>query len=437
MSVPEIVMRTERVWHCAITSPPPIGEFKLCRWVTTVCGNRQVSYGEGARRADGMWGRSSRVETIPPEQWQDLPAGPSASLERWESQAASEWRDLDHDEPPQIDDQYQNEDGQWCLVYHRNLSLFTPHNRHNFRRRIPAQVASGNETKENTDGMAVSPVVAASDNCDPCVEPSRSAEVAGGLAPAASGGSAVESVTSETEPMTAEETRAISDYHIRKEPQLRQATSGGGELTPHAWGVVLELHDAAREAIQFGAQHDRLDKAIAAAERLLTQPRPAVPASGGGEGGPVAWGVMSSADPPHRVGLHWDQELAERWARQKQSDYTTQLTVFPLYRQHPQPRGWLTEEERKCIEGVRTLLTGMSAAKDPEKVLLESWVLKAERDRIVSSFDDLLARSSPPEVVKPQGLGGPKLDQETTIQRRDRQWTKAITTAGVAVKEVG
>jgi hypothetical protein len=76
-------------WHCAITSPPPIGEFKLCRWVTTVCGNRQVSYGEGARRADGMWGRSSRVETIPPEQWQDLPAGPSASRERWESQAAS------------------------------------------------------------------------------------------------------------------------------------------------------------------------------------------------------------------------------------------------------------------------------------------------------------------------------------------------------------
>jgi hypothetical protein len=77
------------VWHCARTSPPPIGDFKLCRWVTTVCGNRQVSYGEGARRADGMWGRSNRVEVIPPEQWQDLPASPSAGCERWESQAAS------------------------------------------------------------------------------------------------------------------------------------------------------------------------------------------------------------------------------------------------------------------------------------------------------------------------------------------------------------
>ena len=76
-------------WHCARTSPPPIGEFKLCRWVTTVCGNRQVSYGEGARRADGMWGRANQVEMTPPEQWQDLPAGPSASRERWESQAAS------------------------------------------------------------------------------------------------------------------------------------------------------------------------------------------------------------------------------------------------------------------------------------------------------------------------------------------------------------
>jgi hypothetical protein len=62
------------------------------------------------------------------------------------------------------------------------------------------------------------------------------------------------------------------------------AASGGGGLTPQAWGVVLELHDAAREAIQFGAQHDRLDKAIAAAEGLLAQPRPAVAASGGGEG---------------------------------------------------------------------------------------------------------------------------------------------------------
>ena len=76
-------------WHCARTSPPPIGQYKLCRWVTTVCGNRQVSYGEGARRADGMWGRSNRVETIPPEQWQDLPAGPSVGRERWEREAAS------------------------------------------------------------------------------------------------------------------------------------------------------------------------------------------------------------------------------------------------------------------------------------------------------------------------------------------------------------
>jgi hypothetical protein len=76
-------------WHCARTSPPPIGEFKLCRWVTTVCGNRQVSYGEGARRPDGMWGSSNRVEKIPPEQWQDLPAGPSVGRERWEREAAS------------------------------------------------------------------------------------------------------------------------------------------------------------------------------------------------------------------------------------------------------------------------------------------------------------------------------------------------------------
>jgi hypothetical protein len=76
-------------WLCARTAPPPLGHYKLCRWVTTVCGNRQVSYGEGARRADGMWGRANQVEMIPPEQWQHLPAGPSVGREQWERESAS------------------------------------------------------------------------------------------------------------------------------------------------------------------------------------------------------------------------------------------------------------------------------------------------------------------------------------------------------------
>ena len=46
---------------------------------------------------------------------------------------------------------------------------------------------------------------------------------------------------------------------------------------------------------------------------------------------PVCWAVMSIADPPHRVGLHWSREFAERWARQKRRDYSTPLVVIPLY----------------------------------------------------------------------------------------------------------
>jgi len=75
-------------WRCAITSPPPVGEYKLCRWVTTVCGNREVCYGVGARRPDGMWGLSNQVEMIRPEQWQELPDGPSVGRQWWEREAA-------------------------------------------------------------------------------------------------------------------------------------------------------------------------------------------------------------------------------------------------------------------------------------------------------------------------------------------------------------
>ena len=60
----------------------------------------------------------------------------------------------------------------------------------------------------------------------------------------------------------------------------------------------------------------------------------------------VAWGVMSSDEPPHRVSLHWDQESADRWGRKQQSQYTTKLVVVSLYAA-PQPApGWLTEEGR-------------------------------------------------------------------------------------------
>jgi hypothetical protein len=44
---------------------------------------------------------------------------------------------------PQVDDQYENDDGQWCLVGARNLHLHTLPHRHKYRRRVPTPAASG------------------------------------------------------------------------------------------------------------------------------------------------------------------------------------------------------------------------------------------------------------------------------------------------------
>jgi len=74
------------------------------------------------------------------------------------------------------------------------------------------------------------------------------------------------------------------------------AASGGGGLKPHQWGVVRKLIDAAegvrdfagqplfRDLKRYRSEVDKLGVAIAAAEKMLLDPLPAVSASGGGEG---------------------------------------------------------------------------------------------------------------------------------------------------------
>lgn len=146
-------------------------------------------------------------------------------------------------------------------------------------------------------------------------------------------------------------------------------------------------------------------------------------ASGGGEGAVAdAWGVMSSANPPHRVGLHWDQELAERWARAKQSEYTTQLVVVPLYRSPPQPRGWLTGEEREMLAWVSNLD-------------LPAYLPSAQEAAKVAK--SLLARSSPPEVVLPELPFTPDSTHAMGWWEAIGKVKRALAAAGVKVKEVG
>jgi hypothetical protein len=89
--------------------------------------------------------------------------------------------------------------------------------------------------------------------------------------------------------------------------------------------------------------------------------------------------------------------------------------IVPLYRSPPQPRGWLTEEERGSIQHAAT------CAKS-----IWSYSLAQE-------LDNLLARSTPPEVVLPNVYD--HIGLRPVCLRADV--IKALAAAGVAVKEVG
>jgi hypothetical protein len=129
-------------------------------------------------------------------------------------------------------------------------------------------------------------------------------------------------------------------------------------------------------------------------------PTPA--ASGGGEGEPVAWGVIECRGGPI-IHATPDEEEATQYAG----------TVVPLYRAPPQPRGWLTEEERDLIAGI---------TDDDEYTEEGQDIAKA-----------LLARSSPPEVKLPVLFARSNLGDRLLVETQVRQ---ALAAAGVAVKEV-
>jgi hypothetical protein len=126
-------------------------------------------------------------------------------------------------------------------------------------------------------------------------------------------------------------------------------------------------------------------------------------ASGGGEQEPDAWGVVRDGNVEsvtHRSFRKDADRVAEKWGE----------TVVPLYRQPPQPRGWLTGEERDLI----------------------AWIVDGDAytEKAQSIAKGLLARSTPPEVEIPEILFARLSVEEIG------QLTAALAAAGVAVKEV-
>ena len=96
-------------------------------------------------------------------------------------------------------------------------------------------------------------------------------------------------------------------------------------------------------------------------------------------------------------------------------------TVVPLY---AAPQGWLTEEERRLIEGMME-----SASAFPPTMHWHSGCTVRDTLRILR---DLLARSSPPEVVRPK----PQVCGIFSNEVRDAEWIAALAAAGVTWKEV-
>jgi hypothetical protein len=97
--------------------------------------------------------------------------------------------------------------------------------------------------------------------------------------------------------------------------------------------------------------------------------------------------------------------------------------VSPLFDAPPQPRGWLTEEERIVIE----LFSHDSANLAEHFPYMPQFKVRAD---ILAA---ILARSTPPEVVLP--FVDPALAR--MVYGRDSEWLAALAAAGVAVKEVG
>jgi hypothetical protein len=137
-------------------------------------------------------------------------------------------------------------------------------------------------------------------------------------------------------------------------------------------------------------------------------------ASGGGEGEPVAWGISNPGHPHFGNCEVWTVRTTEEIAKAVYSA-AQGWQHFPLYRAPPQPRGWLTGEEREAVH----------------------WAADAAYDKQHPAEDTLrniLARSTPPEVVLPEPVGETK-SHGPLLRKRDV--IAALAAAGVEVKEVG
>jgi hypothetical protein len=142
---------------------------------------------------------------------------------------------------------------------------------------------------------------------------------------------------------------------------------------------AFDERDAAiRERESWKLLADRTNERLSAAEARVAELEAA---SGGGQQKPDAWGVVRDGNV---------QSVTHRLFRNKAGDIAEKLggTVVPLYRSPPQPRGWLTNEEREAVE----------ASREFWQVECDSTLGDDTDRRYLAALSNLLARSTPPEV---------------------------------------
>jgi hypothetical protein len=128
------------------------------------------------------------------------------------------------------------------------------------------------------------------------------------------------------------------------------------------------------------------------------------------------WQLTSSGREPVAWMCEWTDYTSLYLSKiYAESDAAGDVVPQPLYLAPPQPRGWLTEEEREAVLWAASAAYGK---QHPDEDILRS----------------LLARSTPPEVVLP---GTQVRYHNISVEdQRDAQWIAALAAAGVAVKEV-
>jgi hypothetical protein len=209
-----------------------------------------------------------------------------------------------------------------------------------------------------------------------------------------------------------EQLESVADRAAAAETALNSAPAasvGGDKLRDQIAAIVYEAMRFQRDEIVppwKGGNSLGEDRARAAAERLLTQPRPSVPASAAAVTEPLCW-MCEWTDHTSFHKIKTDAEV----------EAGSDIVAQPLYAAPPQPRGWLTEEERGSIQHAANLAKA-------------NWSYS-----VAQELENILARSSPPEVVLPNKVGM-SLSLPPHLYRDDEVHA-ALDAAGVPWKEVG